>query len=235
MFASGEMRAHWSDRATLGRMLAVEAALAAAEAAAGVIPRGAAVPIATACKPARFDLEAIGHAARASGNVAIPLVKALTVEVARRDREAARFVHWGATSQDIIDTATVLAIRDGAVLIDRDLERAIKSLAAQARRHRRKPMAGRTWLQQALPITFGLKGARWATQCLCANVRTTACSPLRPPPCCNSAAPPARSPRSVPRVRPLPNGSQTNSNSPSPTCHGTANATASLPSPSHLA
>jgi 3-carboxy-cis,cis-muconate cycloisomerase len=163
MFASGDMLALWSDRATLGRMLAVEAALADAEAAAGVIPRGAAAPIAAACKPGRFDPEAIGQAARASGNIAIPLIKALTAEVARRDREAARFVHWGATSQDIIDTATVLAIRDGAALIDRDLERAIKSLAAQARRHRRKPMAGRTWLQQALPITFGLKAARWAT------------------------------------------------------------------------
>src|SRR5690606_10643610 len=104
----------------------------------------------------------IGNAAAASGNVAIPLVKALTAEVARRDKEAARFVHWGATSQDIIDTANALAIRDGAALIARDLERAVKAFAAHARRHRKKPMAGRTWLQQALPITFGLKAARYA-------------------------------------------------------------------------
>ena len=162
MFAAREMRTLFSDRATLSRMLGVELALAAAEASAGVIPRGAAAPIASACDPARFDLEALGDAARASGNIAIPLVKALTAEVARRDAEAARFVHWGATSQDIIDTAAVLALRDGANLIGRDLDRAIKSLAALARRHRRKPMAGRTWLQQALPITFGLKAARWA-------------------------------------------------------------------------
>jgi 3-carboxy-cis,cis-muconate cycloisomerase len=162
MFASREMRALYSDRAKLGRMLKVESALAAAEAAAGAIPRGAAGPIAAACNPARFDLEAIGQAARASGNIAIPLVKALTSQVARRDAEAARFVHWGATSQDIIDTADVLAIRDAAALIGRDLERAIRALTALARRHRKKPMAGRTWLQQALPITFGLKAARWA-------------------------------------------------------------------------
>ena len=162
MFASREMRTLFSDRTTLSRMLGVELALAAAEAAAGVIPRGAAGPIAAACNPARFDLDAIGNAARASGNIAIPIVKALTAEVARRDAEAARFVHWGATSQDIIDTAAVLAMRDGANLIGRDLDRAIKSLAALARRHRKKPMAGRTWLQQALPITFGLKAARWA-------------------------------------------------------------------------
>jgi 3-carboxy-cis,cis-muconate cycloisomerase len=163
MFASRDMRALFADRATLGRMLAVEAALARAESAVGVIPRNAAAPIAAACNPARFDIEAIGNAARGVGNVAIPLVKALTAAVAKRDENASRFVHWGATSQDIIDTATVLAIRDAEALLGRDLDRAIKSLATLARRHRKKPMAGRTWLQQALPITFGLKAARWAS------------------------------------------------------------------------
>jgi 3-carboxy-cis,cis-muconate cycloisomerase len=162
MFASRDMRALFSDRATVGRMLAVEAALARAESAVGVIPRNAAAPIAAACNPARFDIEAIGNAARGVGNVAIPLVKALTAAVAKRDENAARFVHWGATSQDVIDTATVLAIRDAEGLLGRDLDRAIRSLAVLARRHRKKPMAGRTWLQQALPITFGLKAARWA-------------------------------------------------------------------------
>jgi 3-carboxy-cis,cis-muconate cycloisomerase len=162
LFATGEMRTLFADRATLGRMLKVEAALAAAEAAAGVIPRGAAGPIAAACNPSRYDAAAIGEAARAAGNIAIPLVKALTADVARRDAEAARFVHWGATSQDIIDTAAALAIRDAAALVARDLDRATKSFAAHARRYRKKPMAGRTWLQQALPITFGLKCARYA-------------------------------------------------------------------------
>ena len=162
LFASREMRALFSDRASIGLMLAVETALANAEAATGVIPRGAAAPIAAACDPARFDLDAIAEAAPASGNIAIPLVKALTAAVAKRDAEAARFVHWGATSQDIIDTATALAIKQGEELIGRDLDRAIKALAAHARRNAKKPMAGRTWLQQALPITFGLKAARWA-------------------------------------------------------------------------
>jgi 3-carboxy-cis,cis-muconate cycloisomerase len=71
-------------------------------------------------------------------------------------------VHWGATSQDIIDTAAALAIREGSEMLGRDLDRAVRSFAALARRYRRKPMAGRTWMQQALPITFGLKAARWA-------------------------------------------------------------------------
>jgi 3-carboxy-cis,cis-muconate cycloisomerase len=162
MFASRDMRTLFSDRATLARMLAVEAALARAESAAGVIPRDAAGSIVAACNVARFDAEAIGAAAPSVGNIAIPLVKALTAAVAKRDEKAARFVHWGATSQDIIDTATVLAIREAEELLGRDLDRAIKSFTALARRHRKKPMAGRTWLQQALPITFGLKAARWA-------------------------------------------------------------------------
>jgi 3-carboxy-cis,cis-muconate cycloisomerase len=171
MFASRDMRALFSDRATLGRMLAVEAALARAEAAVGVIPRNAAKPIAAACNPSRFDPGAIGQAAQNAGNIAIPLVKALTAAVAKRDTNAARFVHWGATSQDIIDTASVLAIRDGTSLLLRDLDRAIRSLAALARRHRKKPMAGRTLLQQALPITFGLKAARWAAMLARVRVR----------------------------------------------------------------
>jgi 3-carboxy-cis,cis-muconate cycloisomerase len=171
LFATAGMRSLFSDRATLARLLKVEAALAEAEATAGVIPRGAAGPIAAACNPDRYDIAELGMAAPASGNVAIPLVKALTAEVARRDKEAARFVHWGATSQDIIDTASSLAIREGAALIARDLDRAVKAFAAQARRHRKKPMAGRTWLQQALPITFGLKAARYAS--MLARVRAS--------------------------------------------------------------
>jgi len=163
LMATGDMRTLFSDRAAIARLLKVEAALAEAEAAAGVIPRGAAGPIAAACNPDRYNVDELGNAAPASGNVAIPLVKALTAEVARRDKEAARFVHWGATSQDIIDSANVIAIRDGAALIARDLDRAIKAFVALARRHRKKPMAGRTWLQQALPITFGLKAARYAS------------------------------------------------------------------------
>ena len=92
-------------------MLDFEAALARAEAAAGVIPASAAGPIAAACKAESFDLGALAEAATRSGNLAIPLVKALTANVAKADAEAARYVHWGATSQDVIDTAAMLTLR----------------------------------------------------------------------------------------------------------------------------
>jgi 3-carboxy-cis,cis-muconate cycloisomerase len=162
LFATTEMRALHADRAVVGRMLDFEAALARAEAAEGVIPRAAVSAIKSACNPVHFDPVALGKAAALAGNPAIPLVKALTAAVARLDRDAARYVHWGATSQDIIDTAAVMAMGESLELLDRDLMRAIKALARLARKHRKTPLAARTWLQQALPTTFGLKLARWA-------------------------------------------------------------------------
>src|SRR5690242_6531846 len=95
MFSSPAMRAIVDDRARVQRMLDVEAALARAEAAVGVIPASAVGPIAAACDVARFDLDALAQAAPASGNILIPLVKMLTAEVARHDKEAAGYVHWG--------------------------------------------------------------------------------------------------------------------------------------------
>src|SRR5262249_19986343 len=157
LFASASMRATLADAARVQRMLDVEAALARAEAAAGVIPKQVVAPIAAACPAERLPLEALGKAAVSAGNLAIPLVKALTAEVKKSDGEAARYVHWGATSQDIIDTAQVLEL---AAVIDAllaDLDRAIAGFAALAQRHRATPVAGRTWLQHALPIPFGLK------------------------------------------------------------------------------
>lgn len=162
LFASAKMRAALSDAAMLQRMLDVEAALARAEAGSGVIPKTAAAPIAAACQARRFDIAALGIAAGQAGNLAIPLVKALTAAVAKRDAEAARFVHWGATSQDIIDTATVLTLRKASELLARDLARASKGFVSLAKKHRKSVMAGRTWLQHALPITFGLKAAEYA-------------------------------------------------------------------------
>jgi 3-carboxy-cis,cis-muconate cycloisomerase len=170
-FASAKMRVLLSDKSTLQRMLDVEAALAAAEASARVIPRTAVAPITAACNVKRYDLDAIGAAAANAGNLAIPLVKALTAEVAKRNKEAARFVHWGATSQDIIDTATVLALREAAALLDRDLIRAIKGFASLAKKHRKTVMPGRTWLQQALPTTLGLKAAEYAASLSRARTR----------------------------------------------------------------
>ena len=157
LFATDSMRAVFSDRARIARMLDFEAALAQAEASVGVIPASAAGVIERRCDVDQFDVAAIGHAARNAGNLAIPLVSALTRNVAATDAGASGYVHWGATSQDVIDTALVLQLRDALALIEIDIERLATALAKQARRHAATLLAGRTWLQQALPITLGLK------------------------------------------------------------------------------
>jgi 3-carboxy-cis,cis-muconate cycloisomerase len=162
MMASAAMRAICDDTAYLQAMLDVEAALARAESALGVIPPEAAAPIVATCRADRFDLGALADAATRSGNLAIPLVKALTDQVARTDVNAAGYVHWGATSQDIIDSATMLIVRAALDALLRDLDRAVAGFASLARRHRGTAMVGRTWLQHALPIPFGLKLANYA-------------------------------------------------------------------------
>jgi 3-carboxy-cis,cis-muconate cycloisomerase len=162
LFSTAAMRAVVDDKARLQRMLDVEAALAKAEADAGVIPAKAAEPITQACKAERFDLAKIAEDAVAAGNVAIPLVKMLTAEVAKADKEAAGYVHWGATSQDIIDTALVLELRDAIDALVADLDRAIHFFAAKAKQHRHTSTVARTWMQQALPMPFGLKLAGYA-------------------------------------------------------------------------
>jgi 3-carboxy-cis,cis-muconate cycloisomerase len=162
MFSSGPMRAVCDDVAYLQAMLDFEAALARAEAAIGVIPQSAAAPIGQACKAGAFDLAGLAEAATRSGNLAIPLVKALTTALAKADPEAARFVHWGATSQDVIDTATMLVLRAAIDVLLADLDRAIKGFTGLARAHRGTAMVARTWLQHALPMPFGLKLAEYA-------------------------------------------------------------------------
>jgi 3-carboxy-cis,cis-muconate cycloisomerase len=162
MLSSAAMRAVCDDIASLQRMLDFEAALARAEAATGVIPASAAGPIAKACKASSFDLADLAEAATRSGNLAIPLVKALTAEVAKANPDAARYVHWGATSQDVIDTAGMLTFRAGIDALLADLDRAIAGFAKLARQHRHTAMVARTWLQHALPMPFGLKLAEYA-------------------------------------------------------------------------
>jgi 3-carboxy-cis,cis-muconate cycloisomerase len=162
MLSSAAMRAVCDDVACLQHMLDFEAALARAEAATGVIPASAAGPIANACKASAFGLAALAEAATRSGNLAIPLVKALTAEVAGADAEAARYVHWGATSQDVIDTAVMLTLRAAIDALLSDIDRAIAGFAKLARKHRDTPMVARTWLQHALPMPFGLKLAEYA-------------------------------------------------------------------------
>jgi 3-carboxy-cis,cis-muconate cycloisomerase len=162
MLSSAAMRAVCDDVACLQRMLDFEAALARAEAATAVIPANAAEPIAQACRARSFDLATLAEAATRSGNVAIPLVKALTDKVAEADADAARYVHWGATSQDMIDTAAMLGLRSGIDALLPDLDRAIAGFAKLARQHRDTPVVARTWLQHALPMPFGLKLAEYA-------------------------------------------------------------------------
>lgn len=161
LLASAATAELFSDRATLQRMLDFEAALARAEAAHGVIPASAVTAIGTACDAAEVDLAALAAAAAEAGNLAIPLVKQLTARVAAADVEAAKYVHWGATSQDVIDTGLVLQLRDALAQIEAELAQLMATLAQLASDHRATPMAGRTWLQQAAPVSFGLKAAGW--------------------------------------------------------------------------
>jgi 3-carboxy-cis,cis-muconate cycloisomerase len=163
LLSSAAMRAVCDDAATLQHMLDFEAALASAEAAVGVVPRNAVAPIAKACKAESFDVAELAEAATRSGNLAIPLVKALTTLVAKSDAEAARYVHWGATSQDVIDTAAMLTLRAGIDALLADLDRAIRGFGDLARKHRNTAVVARTWLQHALPMPFGLKLAEYAS------------------------------------------------------------------------
>ena len=158
LFSTPRMAAAFSREAHVRGMLAFEAGLARAEARAGVIPQEAAPAIAAGCRVELFDIEALYREAAAAGTPAIPLVRTLTAQI---EGDAKKFVHWGATSQDAIDTALMLQIRDGLDLLVEGLLEVCAACAALAERHRRTLMAGRTLLQQALPITFGLKAARW--------------------------------------------------------------------------
>src|SRR6202045_2408511 len=162
MLSSAALGAVCDDVACLQNMLDFEAALARAEAATGVIPASAAGAIGKACKAEKFDLAVLAEAATRAGNLAIPLVKALTAAVAGADAEAARYVHWGATSQDVIDTATMLTLRAAIGALLPDIDRAIAGFARLARQHRDTAVVARTWLQHALPMPFGLKLAEYA-------------------------------------------------------------------------
>lgn len=151
-----------SAEAFVRAMLDFERALAGAEADAGVIPQEAARVIARACTDLSPSPEALATEGRRSGSLAVPLVKALTEHVAREDARAAGFVHYGSTSQDVLDTALVSCLRPCLADADRVLATAVRQLAGHARRHAGVVMLGRTLMQPATPITAGLKIARWA-------------------------------------------------------------------------
>lgn len=156
-FTSAPMRAVFCDRGRLQGMLDFEAALARAEAAAGLIPASAVAPIAAACRAEAYDVEALAIAIASAGNSAIPLVKALGRQIAAVDAEAERYVHLGATSQDAMDSGLVLQLRAAISLFETELAQLADDLAAQAERHAATPLAGRTWLQHATPVTLGMK------------------------------------------------------------------------------
>ena len=160
-FGSTAMGEIFSDDARLQRMLDFEAALARAQAASGLIPGAAAEAIASKCSASLLDVEALAAATAQALNPAIPLVKQLTALVAKENAEAARFVHWGATSQDANDTGLVLQMVLAFEVLDADLKSLCESLIQLAERYRSTPIAGRTLMQHALPTTFGVKVAGW--------------------------------------------------------------------------
>jgi 3-carboxy-cis,cis-muconate cycloisomerase len=157
MFGTAEMRHIFSDEALVGRYLEVEAALARAQARAGVVPKDAAQAIDKASRNLKINYDKLLHETNNVGYPILPLVHQLSAAAG----EAGRFVHWGATTQDIMDTGTVLQIRAALSIVTRDLTEIGEILAGMAKKHRDTPMAGRTHLQHALPVTFGYKAAVW--------------------------------------------------------------------------
>jgi 3-carboxy-cis,cis-muconate cycloisomerase len=151
----------FDDASLLQALLDVEAALARAQSALGVIPPGAGAAITRAAVAGTIDADALVREARSSATVVVPLVAALTARVEAVDADAARYVHWGATSQDIADTAMSLLIDRACAAMSRDAAALAASLRGLSDRHAGTVMLGRTLLQPAPPITFGLKAAGW--------------------------------------------------------------------------
>lgn len=156
-FGTAAMRGIFSDHALIQRYIDVEVALARAEAQTGVIPQEAADIIARESRIERIDFDHMRHETDIVGYPILPLVHQLVAMCG----EAGRYVHWGATTQDIMDTAVALQVRDALDIVDNDIRELRKILADLSVKHRDTPMAGRTHLQQALPVTFGYKVAIW--------------------------------------------------------------------------
>jgi 3-carboxy-cis,cis-muconate cycloisomerase len=168
LFVPADLDEAVSGRSWLGAMLDAERALANAGAIAGIVPASAATAIAEACSVDGYDWEQLLEEGRAAGNPAEPLVRAL---VTRVGEETGRWVHLGATSQDVMDTAAMLVARRTLELVLDDLSRVTDACASLARAHRDTPMAGRTLLQHAVPTTFGLKAAGWLVAVLDGRMR----------------------------------------------------------------
>jgi 3-carboxy-cis,cis-muconate cycloisomerase len=156
-FGTDAMRAIFSDEATVGRYVETEVALAKVQAALGLIPSDAATAIAKSAKTATMDLAKLKTETDLVGYPIVGVVH----QMAKQAGDAGRYIHWGATTQDIMDTAVVLQMRAALDLIDADLAQIASSLRALVQKHRGDVMAGRTHLQHALPVTFGYKCAVW--------------------------------------------------------------------------
>jgi adenylosuccinate lyase len=161
LWSTAEMRAVWSDEATVQRWLDAEAALARAQAALDIIPRAHAIEISKKARVDLLDLGAMKRQLDHTKHPIMPLVKSLQAVC---EPAAGEWIHWGATTQDIMDTGLVLQLRAATAIVARDLARVRERLVALARRHRDTVQAGRTHGQQALPITFGYKLAVWAAE-----------------------------------------------------------------------
>ena len=161
LFGSQRMHALFEDRALLQRWLDYEAALARAQASLGLVPAAAAAEITRQARAEFYDLDSIRKGIERTVHPLVPLIWQLSE---RCEGDAGRWVHWGATTQDVMDTAIVLQLRDALALLDETAAALTQVLAGLARRYRATPMAGRTHGQQALPVTFGFKVAGWLAE-----------------------------------------------------------------------
>lgn len=160
-FGFRHMRAVFSDRQRVQGMLDFEAALARAQMRVGLVPETAAETIARHCRAQAFNLDELAEAVILAGNPAIPLIKQLGHHIAQEDPEAERYLHLGATSQDVMDTGLVLQLRQAIQLLEQQLSTVANGLARTAQEHANTVMVGRTWLQHATPVTLGMKAAGW--------------------------------------------------------------------------
>ena len=160
-FRSPSVEPFFSDTASVQAILNFEAALVRAQARAGIVSPDAAAAIVSSCRVELFDLPSLAQAMPSAGNLAIPLLKQLNALVARNSPEASRYVHFGATSQDALDTGLVLQLRAAAGAIRKDLDAMVLALVDLTQTHRKTLLVARTWLQHALPTTFGYITAGW--------------------------------------------------------------------------
>jgi len=174
LYGTPEMRAVFDDLNLLQKWLDYEAALARAEASLGLVPPEAATEITRKARAELMDTDAIK---RGVDETVHPLVALIWQLSERCENEAGRYVHWGATTQDVMDTALILQIKEALPLLESGLEAVTRAAAVQAKTHRDTLMAGRTHGQQALPITFGFKVAVWVAELERHRLRLDECKP----------------------------------------------------------